>query len=180
MQASVIAGDGPVHLAPLDVGQVSEEYVGWLNDPLVRQYTEISGGETTASVTQYVAQTVAAPDAAIWRIVFSDGVHVGNIRLSHIRWKHRRAEVAILIGSRDHWSRGVATNAIRLLTEFAWTGLKLHKLTAGILAPNVASRRAFEKAGYSVEAVLREHAVFADGFCDVLWMANFALGSKHV
>ncbi len=169
-----IAGSGAVSLSPLLGSDVTDEYVAWLNDPAARQYTEISGTETIASVTRYIDETNAAKDAAIWRIISDGKAHVGNIRLSHIRWQHRRAEVAILIGRREHWGKGIATEAIRLLTEFAWSKLGLHKLTAGILAPNVGSRRAFEKAGFAVEAVLRDHAILDGAFCDVLWMVTLS------
>ena len=161
-------------LWPPRTEDVTDDYVGWLNDPAVRLYTEIAGAETIASVRRYVDDTNAAKDAAMWRIVTTHSGYVGNIRLSHIRWRHRRAEVAILIGRRDQWGKGIATEAIRLVTQFAWNRLDLHKLTAGIVAPNVGSRRAFEKAGYTLEAVLRGHCILDEGLCDVHWMTAFA------
>lgn len=176
MIAEPVRRAASISLAPLEVEHVSNDYVGWLNDPLVTRYTEVAGAQTAASITEYVRKTVTAPDAAIWRILDDEDVHVGNIRLSNVRWKYLRAEVAILIGRRDRWGRGIAAAAIELLAEHAFGRLALHKLSAGMLAPNSASRRAFEKAGFALEATLRDHARLDDAFCDVFVLARLAGG----
>lgn len=174
MKVKSISSDTGVSLAPLGPEHVTDTYVGWLNDPAVIRFTEIRSGETLESVRTYVAATNKAPNTGIWRILVDGDSHVGNIRLSNIRWVHRRAEVAMLIGSRAHWGRGIGATAIGLLSAHAFEKLTLHKLTAGILEPNVRSRRAFEKAGFNCEAVLRRHALTDGAYCDVLLMTRFA------
>lgn len=170
----VDAQDGVV-LAPLRVEDVTDTYVNWLNDPVVTRFTEVQPGNNTRdSVTAYVRQSLASADSAMWRVVVDGDVHVGNIRLSAIRWKHHRAEVALLIGSRTHWGKGIATRAIRSLSGYALGPMRLHKVVAGILIANVASRRAFEKAGYVLEARLRDQAFFEGAFCDSLLMSRLA------
>ena len=82
--------------------------------------------------------------------------------------------MALIVGSRPHWGRGIASAAVVLVTDFAFASLRLHKLSAGIFAPNVASRRCFEKAGYFHDAILKDHAWFEGAFCDVLQMARLA------
>ena len=124
--------------------------------------------------------TNAAPNAAIWRILIDRDRHVGNIRLSSIHWRHARAEVALLIGSRAEWGKGIATAAIELVSRHAFDKLEMNKLTAGIIATNVGSRRAFEKAGYRIEATLRDHAVVDDRFCDTYLMARFTPGRHAI
>ncbi len=167
------SGNG-VAIAPLLPEHVSQAYVGWLNDPELIRYTDVSPGATMDSVRTYVEAAVAAPNVAMWRILVEGSAHIGNIRLSNIRWMHRRAEVALMIGDRDYWGRGLGPEAIDLVSRHAFDELDLHKLIAGILEPNVGSRRAFEKAGFQIEAVLREHAVFEGALCDTLQMTRFA------
>ena len=157
-----------VSLAPLDA--VTDEYLSWLRDPETIRYTEVSGTDTWETAAAYIAAANNDPNAALWRIL-ERGHHVGNIRLSDINWRHRRAEVALLIG-RPYWGRGIATQAIELVSRHAFEGLDLHKLTAGILAPNVRSRRAFEKAGYAQKAVLPDHALVDGAFVDSLLMVR--------
>ena len=85
-------------------------------------------------------------------IVYREGNrHIGNIKLGPISWKHKNAEIGIIIGEKDCWGKGYARQAIELLSEYAFSKLKLHKLTAGCYANNIGSVKAFEKAGFVQE-----------------------------
>ena len=53
--------------------------------------------------------------------------------------------------------KGVATEALRLLTEWAFAELELHRLELLISVDNVASKRVAERCGYVKEGVLRSH-----------------------
>ena len=74
------------------------------------------------------------------------------MRLSGIIPFHKRADTAVIIGERQMWGQNIASRAITLATSYAFGELDLLKLTAGMLATNTGSIRAFEKAGFSVEA----------------------------
>jgi [ribosomal protein S5]-alanine N-acetyltransferase len=165
---------GGVVLDPIAAEHVTPEYVSWLNDPVVVANTEARFHESTIETTrEYVRRTLDSPDSLMWRIL-TDGQHIGNIRLSSINFQHRRAAIAILVGSRSHWGRGIGQAAITLVSAHAFTALSLYKLTAGIYETNTASRRAFERAGFLVEAVLQRHAFVGDEVIGVLQMARFS------
>jgi len=67
----------------------------------------------------------------------------------------RRAELGYVIGERDQWGKGFATEAIALATSYAFLELALQKVWASVVAPNEASRRALERNGYRQCAVFR-------------------------
>jgi [ribosomal protein S5]-alanine N-acetyltransferase len=71
------------------------------------------------------------------------------------------AEIGYWLGE-DHWSRGIATAAIRAVTEHGLDFLGLHRIFAMPYARNAPSCRALEKAGYQLEGRLKEHS-FKDG-----------------
>jgi RimJ/RimL family protein N-acetyltransferase len=52
--------------------------------------------------------------------------------------------------------RGLAVDALRALTTFAWT-LPLHRVELYVEPTNGASRRTAEQAGYALEGLLRSH-----------------------
>ncbi len=60
------------------------------------------------------------------------------------------------------WGRGIASDAVRSLTEYAFERFRLKRIFATPFAGNVASERVLVKAGYSREGVLR-NAVIKDG-----------------
>jgi [ribosomal protein S5]-alanine N-acetyltransferase len=90
------------------------------------------------------------------------GRHVGNLRLGPINRSHRRAEIGIVVGDRAARGRGIASNALTALAAIARHELGLWKLAASCYAANESSRRAFEKAGFAIEAV-RPSDLLLDG-----------------
>ena len=123
MKVTAVSPDHFVGLAPLELEHVTRDYVAWLNDPEVVRHTEVSGTQTLDTVRAYVSAALESRTAAMWRILVDDSRHVGNIRLSNIRKSPGRAEVALLIGARDCWGRGVGSKAIGLVSRYAFEEL---------------------------------------------------------
>lgn len=88
--------------------------------------------------------------------------HIGNVYLSKINNTYKSAEIGILIGERAFHGKGYGTAAIRLMLDYAFLELGMHRITALILEDNIASRKTFEKLGFKEEGLLR-HSVFKGG-----------------
>ena len=73
---------------------------------------------------------------------------VGMTGLFDINWITRDAESGIFIGRHDLYGKGIASEAIRLRTAYAWSELRLRRVHNWIGLRNRGSRRANEKAGY--------------------------------
>jgi RimJ/RimL family protein N-acetyltransferase len=159
--------DMQVSLLPFRPEDVTESYVGWLNDPAVMDQTEAnSGTHTLESTRNYVEAALGNPDARLFRIMAGQEGHVGNLRISEITRRHQRADIALIIGRRDLWGRGIAPAAIRCAVEIGFSDLGLHKLTAGMYHTNEGSIRAFLKAGFREEGRLPEHYLHNGSFVD--------------
>lgn len=89
-------------------------------------------------------------------------IPLGSVYLQNFEEEHRRAESGIYLGEDRAYGRGIGTEAVRLMAEYAFGELGMHKLTARVLAYNTASRRLHEKAGYVQEAYLKEE-LFLEG-----------------
>jgi RimJ/RimL family protein N-acetyltransferase len=57
---------------------------------------------------------------------------------------------------RRFWGRGIATEAVQTVTQWAFDALRLRRVWANVMDPNVASARVLEKAGFSLEARMRD------------------------
>ena len=68
------------------------------------------------------------------------------------------AEIGYWLGE-AHWGRGIATEALTLVTEDVFRRRNMLRLFALPFADNVASTRVLEKAGYVREGILRASAV---------------------
>ncbi len=69
-----------------------------------------------------------------------------------------RAEIGYWLGE-AYWGRGIVTEAVRAITEWAFDNFDLASIYAGVLEWNPASMRVLEKAGYKFEARLRKAMV---------------------
>ncbi len=86
---------------------------------------------------------------------------LGITCLRHIDRAMRTAQIGTWLG-RDRWGSGVNAEAKRLLLDFAFDRLCLHRIEARIAVGNTRSRRAFERLGAVREGLLRE-SFFKDG-----------------
>lgn len=153
-----IAGER-IHLRSLTADDVSEAYLGWMKDPETNRFLESRfTTHSLESLHAFVSAMADDPLNLLAGIFLNEsGRHIGNIKLGPVDPHHDRAMVGLLIGDRSCWGRGFASEAISILTRFAFGRVGLHRLTAGAYADNVGSIRAFEKAGWRREGVLRSH-----------------------
>jgi RimJ/RimL family protein N-acetyltransferase len=123
-----------------------------MRDPETTRYLESRlVDHDRASLLAYIEACNADSRVLLLGICLADGRHIGNIKLGPVDWYHEHASVGLLIGERDCWGRGYATEAIGRLTAYAFRDLGLQKITAGCYASNVGSARAFLKAGWTEE-----------------------------
>jgi len=80
------------------------------------------------------------------------------------------AEIGYWIGQ-PFWGRGIATAAVRALTEWAFATTPLVRLYAHVFAWNDASARVLEKAGYTLEGRMRSSVIKEGQLIDQLMYA---------
>jgi ribosomal-protein-alanine N-acetyltransferase len=86
---------------------------------------------------------------------------MGVIGLRHVDHPMRTAQIGTWLG-RQFWGTGVNEEAKRLMLDFSFGLLALHRIEARIAVDNHRSRRAFERLGAKSEGVLCE-SFFKDG-----------------
>lgn len=163
---------GSIFLGPLSVNDSFKSYAQWVNDQETTLY--MSSGifpKNAESLKKYITD-YANNDNGILLGIFlkKSSKHIGNITIHQIDWVNRNAKIGILIGDKKSRGKGYATPVIRVLSQHAFDRLNLHKLYAGIVKDNEASRRAFEKAGYKVEGVMKEHFYHRNKYYDCYLM----------
>lgn len=98
--------------------------------------------------------------------------YIGNVWLWNIDIRHRKAEVRIVIGDKSVAGKGFGIEALTLLSWFAFEKLNLHKLYAYVLMSNLRAIKAFERAGFSAEGVLKEDRYVNGRYEDVCVLAK--------
>lgn len=96
---------------------------------------------------------------------------IGVCQLTAISAVHRSADLQIRIGDAAARDKGYGSETVRLLVDFGFRDLNLHRIALQVFATNTRAIRTYERAGFRHEGILRE-AVFVDGrFVDVKIMA---------
>jgi RimJ/RimL family protein N-acetyltransferase len=153
-----------LYLREVRPSDVNERYYAWMNDPDVTRYLESRFHPASMeSLREYVGERLRDRSSVFLAIVLKDDDrHIGNIKLGPINWIHRTADIGLLIGEKDVWNSGYATEAIAAVTDYAFRTLNLHKVTAGCYHTNEGSARAFLKVGF-VEEGRRAGYFWSDG-----------------
>lgn len=166
-----------LELFVLDEADVSEQYVGWLNDSRINQYLESRGVvHTLESTREFVSQARVNASTLFlgirWGASSESRRHVGNIKIE-INRRHGLGEIGIMIGDSQVWGRGVARNSIDMLCTIAAQQLSIRKATAGCYASNLGSKNAFVRAGFEIEGCRRGHFLLDGQPEDLILMARW-------
>jgi len=91
---------------------------------------------------------------------------IGSIGLMPGQDVHRfTAELGYWLGE-PFWGRGIMTEAVKALSEYAFNGLGFRRIFAEPYATNLASARVLEKSGFLREGILRANVVKEDRTLD--------------
>jgi len=165
-----------IYFRVLEESDITEEYIGWLNDPEVTRYLGVGKfPSTVANVKRWLEKYQDSTTNLAFAIVDKEtDQHIGNITLYDINWVNRTADIGVMIGRKEFWGGGYGTEAQSLIIEYAFMRLGLNKVLNSPVADHIGSVKMAEKLGFQVEGVLRKH-VFADGeYHDTLRMGLFS------
>lgn len=145
-----------VRLRPVDEQDLTT-FVAWFNDPEVRYWLHWSERpqETLESQRERYQQHRDHPGWVEWSIESADGALIGHAGLVAIDEVHGRAELYISIGEKEHWGRGLGTDAIRQVLRHAFTEVGLRRVYLITDEDNERGIRCYEKCGFVREGLLR-------------------------
>jgi RimJ/RimL family protein N-acetyltransferase len=81
---------------------------------------------------------------------------IGFVVLFNLKWRNQTAEMAIGIGERADRGRGYGRDALRLILNYAFAELCLHRVSLTVLGYNAAAIRAYERVGFRREGTHRQ------------------------
>jgi len=88
-----------------------------------------------------------------------DGKAVGSIGIILGKDVERiTAELGYWLGKK-YWGKGIMTQAIKQMTEYAFENFPIHKIFATPFDFNIGSQKVLQKAGFKREAILKQHAI---------------------
>ena len=126
----------------------------WLNlrDGLPHPYSE-------EDARQFIANAMNMPRPARLLAIEVDGKAVGSIGITpHTDVERISAEMGYFIGEK-YWNQGITTEVVKEMTAYAFNNFPLLKIYATPFDHNIASQRVLQKAGFELEAILKQAAI---------------------
>ncbi len=152
-----------IDLLPLNSKHV-DLYSKWENDPKVRKYARTEIPITVEESKKYLeldkGRTRTRIMFEIWHK--KDKKPIGFCEFDEIYWSYRIAHIGYLIGEIEYWGKGIGTELVKLLLEYGFKELNLHKIVVDVVVPNVSSIRCLEKNGFKLEGTLQKE-MYIDG-----------------
>lgn len=147
-----------------------------VSDPEVTAYTLWGPNEPT-DTRAFLAAAVAQADTPEARSGYhlaatekDSGELVGSVTLDIESTAHARGLVGFVFAPHC-WGRGYASEAMRLMLDFGFGALGLHRVAAHCHPEHAACARVLEKAGMRREGLLRDYKIVRGEWRDSLLYA---------
>jgi UDP-4-amino-4,6-dideoxy-N-acetyl-beta-L-altrosamine N-acetyltransferase len=164
----------------------TEDIVRWRNKDSVKKnlYTQ---NELTAEQHEKWLKTKVMTGSCVQFIIeiHSKDSHmgIGTVFIKNIDIANSKGEFGIFIGEENARGKGYATIATSMILDHAFKSLNLNRIYLTVFSDNLAAIRAYEKAGFLIEGILRQDFHRYDGFVDVTCMGitidKWKTSNKH-
>ena len=169
MNQQTIVGER-VQLRPI-TDEDTNNIVRWRNSDHVRRNFIYQTLFTPESHREWLKNKVGTGLVEQFIIYSKEAViDVGSVYLRDIDRTHRRAEFGIFIGEESLMGHGIGSECIRLIVEYGFQNLRLHKIFLRVLADNEIARKSYEKAGFMQEAYLKDEVCIRGIYKDLILM----------
>ncbi len=116
----------------------------------------------TMEDAQFWVNSLIEQDPLVNFAIAIDDKVVGGIGLELRQDVYRKTALIGYWLSEELWGNGMMTEAVKLITAYAFANLDIIRIQAGVLSKNPASMRVLEKAGYQKEGIFK-NAIIKNG-----------------
>ncbi len=163
-----------VVLRPFGSGDVTDAYLGWLNDPEVTRYSnQRFRTHTRESCEAYLASFAGTRNLFVSVRAKDSDKAIGTMT-AYRNLNHGTCDVGIMIGERHYWGDGYGQEAWDLLTDWLIEMAGVRKLTAGCLAANGGMVKLMERSGMVPDGVRKDQELIDEEPVDIVHYAKFA------
>lgn len=149
----------------------TDNIVNWRNSDAVRKNFIYQALFTRESHENWI-RTMVETGKVVQMIICEKTTDkaVGSVYIRDIDHTHHKAEYGIFIGEESARGKGYGTAAAKLMIQYCFKELKLHRLFLRVYAENLQAIRSYEKAGFAKEAYLRDDVCIDGKYRDIVLM----------
>lgn len=140
-----------VTLRPFVEADITDAYVGWLNDARVTRFSNQRFLKHDSTSCQRYFRSFEGSDNLLISVVRREDDKAIGTMTAYISRHHETADIGLLIGDPYTWGKGYGQDAWVTLCNWLLGNTGIRKLTAGAVAPNKAMLRIMERSGMQLE-----------------------------
>jgi [ribosomal protein S5]-alanine N-acetyltransferase len=144
-----------VELGPASVSDAATVYDAWGRYPANFERLTARVFRGVEDAAEYLGALLPTPQSLAFHII-SDGRVVGIVKAAVVG---HRAQVGYVVHE-PYWGKGLATEAVRKLTELLEGSPGISRIWATCALDNPGSIRVLEKCGFQREAILRNWVIY--------------------
>ncbi|MFE0020098.1 GNAT family N-acetyltransferase [Amycolatopsis sp. NPDC059021] len=146
-----------VRLRPLEPSDAESLY-RWNSDPDIGRWMVNSH---PLSLAQFRKRCEERKENSYDNVVLgietlAEGKFIGIIDLRDAEPEIGNADLDLYIGEKDHWGKGYATDAMRVMCAYGFNSMRLHLISLRVVAENEAARHVYRKVGFHEDGRHRE------------------------
>lgn len=145
-------------------------FVRWINDPEVTEFLLLEPPMSLDDEEAWYAHVLKAKDK-VFSIETKDGKLIGNIGTVDLDWMNRKTEIGIMIGEKDHWSRGYGADAITSFIRHLFDELNLNRVELFADSTNHRALKCYERCGFRYEGTYRAYRFKRGRYVDCVIMS---------
>lgn len=152
----------------------ADDYFNQNYCPLDKEVARLTGCKesfTKKEVTSFFLKSLEDKDRYFFLIIGPDGTIIGESVINEIDWDLRCADFRICLFHTAERGNGIGTWATEVTRDFAFEKLKLHRLQLEVYSFNPRAERAYIKAGFKREGILRDAIMDGDKYADNILMS---------
>lgn len=161
-----------VRLRPITEADAETMFASF-GDEEGNRLTGTHGTFTLEQVQRHYARVGDADDRADYAIVLQSDPELllGEVVLNDIDWDNRQASFRIALVGPHVYGKGYGTQATRLIVQYGFEQLDLHRIELEVYDFNPRAQRVYEKAGFVREGARRDALLWDGKFQDAIMMS---------
>lgn len=152
-------------------------YIKWLRDyDVIKTINrpEYFNGISFKQVSDYVSDLNKSTKDLFFSINCKKlNKFIGTCRISEIDQTNSTCNLGIMIGDKDFWGKGIATEVFFHLAFYAFESLEIRKVEANYMSMNKGMEKVFSKLGFKIEGILRKKHFFEGQYIDHVYVGCF-------
>lgn len=160
-----------VYLRPSEPEDADWSYQSMNNDMEGRRLTGTPTAFSRAQIAGYIERQASDPSRASFVVVRQeDDALVGEVVLNEIDGRNRSSNFRIFMDA-QYTGRGYGTEATRLMLDYGFGMLNLHRIELDVYTINPRALHVYEKVGFVREGVKRQNWYYDHQYYDSIVMS---------